>query len=265
MKEDRKKIRTSDFIQRKSQGQKIPALSLYDAPTAKMASQCGIDLLLVGDSLGMTVFGMENTLSVKLEDILRHASAVRRGAPSAFVVADMPFMTYQSSVSDAMKNAARCIQEASCDAVKLEGGIRMAETISSLSSAGIPVMAHIGLLPQKILSLGSYRKIGKTAIEKSELLEDAKAVEKAGAFCVVLECIEEEIAKQITKTLKIPTIGIGSGKYCDGQIQVVHDILGFNPDFCPKHSKRYVNISEQIIKAFNDYAKDVNDNTFFTK
>ncbi|HPO91750.1 MAG TPA: 3-methyl-2-oxobutanoate hydroxymethyltransferase [Victivallales bacterium] len=265
MQERKEKIRkpvSSDFIKRKTEGKKIAALSLYDALFAKFAYLAGIDLLLVGDSLGMTVLGMDNTLSVKLEDILRHASAVRRGAPYAYIVADMPFMTYQSSISDAMKNAAKFIQDASCDAVKIEGGKMAVPTIESLVSAGIPVMAHIGLLPQKILILGGYRKIGKTIEEKEELIEDAKAVEKAGAFSVILECVEEELAAKITEVLKIPTIGIGSGKNCDGQIQVAHDILGMNDDFIPKHAKKYINLSEEVKKVFSIYCKEVLENSF---
>jgi len=261
-KENFRKPVSFDFIRRKGENKKIVALSLYDAIFAKFAYLAGIDLLLVGDSLGMTLLGMQNTLSVRLEDLLRHAAAVRRGAPYAYVIADMPFMTYQSSISDAMKNAAKFIQEASCDAVKIEGGKIMAPTIEKLVSAGIPVMAHIGLLPQKILTLGGYRKIGKTISERKELIEDAKAVEMAGAFSVVLECIEEETAGKITEILKIPTIGIGSGKHCDGQIQVAHDILGMNDDFIPKHSKRYVNLSEEIKKAFSIYYREVSENSF---
>ncbi len=257
MNDKRKKPSACEFARRKARGAKIPSLSLYDTPTAKIAASCGIDLLLVGDSLGMTVLGLKNTIPVKIEDVMRHSSAVRRGAPEAFVVADMPFMSYQTCPADAMRNAARFMQEADCDGVKIEGGVQMAETISRLVSAGVPVMAHIGLLPQRILTGCGYRKIGKNKEEERELLSDAKAVEKAGAFCVVLECVEDKVAEKITKSLRIPTIGIGSGDACDGQIQVAHDVLGLLPDFTPKHARRYANLAEEIQRAFTSYASDV--------
>jgi 3-methyl-2-oxobutanoate hydroxymethyltransferase len=245
-----------DFIARKKQGIKIPSLSLYDAPTAKFAVECGIDLLLVGDSLGMTMLGYENTIPVRLEDVLMHAAAVRRGAESAFVVADMPFMTYQISPEKAMENAARFLQTAGSDGVKLEGGVKMAKTAARLVGAGVPVMGHIGLLPQNVLTEGGYRKVGKNQDERRCLLDDAKSIEDAGAFCIILECIEDETAAIISESLNIPAIGIGSGKSCDGQIQVVTDILGIS-DFIPKHAKTYLNLADEIKKAFSRYASDV--------
>ncbi len=259
MKNNEKQIKPSsiDFAKRKANGIKIPSLSLYDCPTAKIAIECGIDLLLVGDSLGMTVLGFENTIPVTVEDVLRHSAAVRRGAPDAFVVADMPFMSYQISIDKAMENAARFLRESGCDGVKIEGGKLMSQTISRLVSAGVPVMAHIGLLPQNILTGGGYRKVGKTSAEAEELIADAKAVEESGAFCVVLECVEESLAKKISAKLKIPSIGIGSGDDCDGQIQVAHDVLGLLTDFIPKHAKRYANIAEEIKKAFTQYSSDI--------
>jgi len=256
-KDNKRRPTCFDFITRKAQGHKIASLSLYDTPTAKIAEDCGIDLLLVGDSLGMTVLGHKNTIPVTMDDMLRHSAAVRRGAEKSFIVADMPFMSYQTSVEDAMKNAARFLQESSCDAVKIEGGKDMAETIRRLVSAGIPVMAHIGLLPQKLLTSGGYRKIGSSVAESNDLLSDAKAVEDAGAFCVVLECVEDKLAGKISKKLKIPTIGIGSGELCDGQIQVVHDVLGLLEDFIPKHAKRYANLAKEIRRALSSYAADV--------
>jgi 3-methyl-2-oxobutanoate hydroxymethyltransferase len=256
------KTTTADFAKRKREGLRIPTLSLYDAVIAKIANSCGVDLLLVGDSLGMTVLGYKNTIPVTVDDVLRHAAAVRRGAETAFVVADMPFMSYQISPEQAMKNAARFLQEAGSDGVKIEGGKAMACTIKRLVNAGVPVMAHIGLLPQNILIAGGYKKRGKTDSDRKELLEDAKVVEDAGAFSVVLECIEDEAAAQITQTLAIPTIGIGSGNSCDGQIQVINDILGLFTDFIPKHAKPYLSLSSDIKNALSSYVSDVLNRNF---
>jgi len=260
--EIQKKITTRYFRQKKEKGEKILALTAYDAPTAKFAEECGIELLLVGDSLGMAILGYKSTIPVTIEQSLHHCAAVARGAKFAFIVGDMPFMTYHPSIKTAMTNAARYIQEAGVDGVKLEGGKVISKTISKLTGAGVPVMSHIGLLPQSILTQGGYRIAGKTKDDEQRLIDDAKAVEDAGAFCIVLECMPTELAARITASVKIPTIGIGAGPKCDGQIQVVNDILGLFTDFVPKHAKRYANLSEEMKKAFSAYAEEVKTGKF---
>lgn len=257
-----KKITVKDLAAKKKNGEKICAISLYDAPTARFAEECDIELILVGDSLGMTVLGYPNTVPVTIEQCLHHCSAVARGAKFAFLVGDMPFMTYHPSVETALINAARFLQEAGMDAVKIEGGAHMAETVRRLVTAGVPVMGHIGLLPQNILTQGGYKSAGKTEDEKKTLVEDAIALQEAGSFAIVLECIPAETAKEITEKLKIPTIGIGSGPYCDGQIQVINDLLGLFTDFIPKHAKRYANLSCEIRKALTQYSEDVHNAKF---
>lgn len=257
-----KKITVSYFRKKKENGEKIVALTAYDAPTAKLAEKSGVELVLIGDSLGMAVLGYTNTIPVTLEQSLHHSAAARRGAKFAFLVGDMPFMTYQVSPEQAMLNAARYLQEAQIDAVKIEGGENIAPTVKRLVNAGVPVMGHIGLLPQSVLTAGGYRISGKTEAEAEKLLKDAKALEEAGAFAIVLEGIPAKVSGKITESLKIPTIGIGAGPECDGQIQVVHDILGLFTDFIPKHAKRYANLSEEIDKAFDKYVEEVKNGVF---
>jgi 3-methyl-2-oxobutanoate hydroxymethyltransferase len=257
----RKKLTARGFRAMKGEGRPILALSAYDAPTAGFAEACGVDLLLVGDSLGMAVLGYESTIPVTIEESLHHCGAVRRGAPNTFVVGDMPFMTYQISPADAMRNAARYLQEVGCDAVKVEGGADMADTISRMVGAGIPVLGHVGLLPQKVLTSGGYRRAGTTDEDAARVLDDAKAVEAAGAFAVVLEGIPSDLAARITAALDIPTIGIGAGPDCDGQIQVVSDILGLL-SFTPKHAKRYIDLDALIKDAFSRYFDDVRSKRF---
>lgn len=219
----------------KREGRKIVMITAYDAPTAKLAEECGADVILVGDSLGMAMLGYENTIPVTTEQMLHHCAAVRRGAKKSFVVGDMPFMSYQISEEQAMANAARYLQESMADGVKLEGGVSMAPTVKRLVQAGVPVMGHIGLLPQNVKTAGGYRVFGRKEDEASQLMADAKALEEAGAFCIVLECVPAELAKRITSSISIPAIGIGAGPECDGQVQVVNDILGLFSDFQPKH------------------------------
>lgn len=262
MQNKQKKITIRYFRQKKENGEKILALTAYDAPTAKLAEECGIDLILVGDSLGMALLGYKSTIPVTIEQSLHHCAAVTRGAKFAFVVGDMPFMTYHPSIKTAMVNAARYIQEAGVDGVKLEGGRTIAKTVDKLVQAGVPVMGHIGLLPQSVLTQGGYRIAGKTNEDEQRLIDDAKALEDAGAFCVVLECMPAELAARITESVRIPTIGIGAGPKCDGQVQVVNDILGLFTDFVPKHAKRYANLSEEIKKAFASYASEVKSGKF---
>lgn len=258
----KKKLTVTSFRQKKEKQEKITALTAYDTATAVLAESCGIDLILVGDSLGMTVLGYENTVPVTLDDMLHHSKAVVRSTSNSFIVTDMPFMTYQISPEQAMENATRCLQEAGVDAVKIEGGSAMAPTVKRLTSAGIPVLCHIGLLPQSILTSGGYKIVGKTENDAKQLLEDAKALEDAGAFSLVLEGIPANVSKQISEALTIPTIGIGGGIHCDGQIQVINDILGLFSSFVPKHSKQYANLSEVITTAISSYISDVQAGTF---
>ncbi|MCK5843925.1 MAG: 3-methyl-2-oxobutanoate hydroxymethyltransferase, partial [Victivallales bacterium] len=220
------KLTVRSFRKMKLEGVKITALTAYDAPTARFAERCGVDMILVGDSLGMTVLGYDTTIPVTIEQSLHHCAAVVRGVEKAFVVGDMPFMTYRTGVETALLNAARYLQEAGVDAVKFEGGADIAETVSRMTAAGVPVLGHIGLLPQKVKTAGGYHLAGKTNVEERNLISDAAALQEAGAFAVVLEGIPAEAAGRITESLDIPTIGIGAGALCDGQIQVVNDILG---------------------------------------
>lgn len=236
-------------------------ITAYDAPSAAAAFDAGIDVLLVGDSLAPTVLGYRNTLPVTMEQMLHHAAAVRRGAPGAFVVFDLPFMSYQESMEKALHNAGRALKEADCDAVKLEGGAEMAPLIDALVSAGIPVMAHVGLQPQKVQTAGGYRIQGRTPEAAERILADARAVEEAGAFAVVLECIPAELGKSVTESLMIPTIGIGSGSDCSGQVQVMNDVLGLF-EATPKHAKRYAEIGRMIREALGSYASEVRGGVF---
>jgi 3-methyl-2-oxobutanoate hydroxymethyltransferase len=260
-----KKLTVRSFEKMKKDEIKITALTAYDAPTAKFAEKCGVDLILVGDSLGMTVLGYKTTVQVTLEQSLHHCAAAVRGTNNAFVVGDMPFMTHQPSVEIALRNAARYLQEAEVDAVKVEGGADIAETVSKMTSAGVPVLGHIGLLPQKVKTAGGYRIAGKSEKEETALLEDAKALQEAGVFAIVLEGIPARVAKRITNSLVIPTIGIGAGPDCDGQIQVINDILGLFTDFTPKHARRYANLDKEIEKALTNYTNDVKTGKFPSK
>ena len=260
-----KKLTVRSFGKMKKEGVKITALTAYDAPTARFAEKCGVDLILVGDSLGMTVLGYKTTVPVTIEQSLHHCAAVVRGTNNAFVVGDMPFMTHQPSVETALLNAAHYLQEAEVDAVKVEGGADIAETVSKMTSAGVPVLGHIGLLPQKVKTAGGYRLAGKTEEEERALLEDAKALQEAGVFAIVLEGVPAKVAKRITDSLAIPTIGIGAGPDCDGQIQVVNDILGLFTDFTPKHARRYANLDKEIERALTNYTNDVRGGKFPTE
>lgn len=246
----------------KEEGNKITMLTAYDYSMAKLINDAGIEMILVGDSLGMVMLGYEDTLAVTMEDMLHHTRAVARGASDAFVVADMPFMSYQVSVSQAVENAGRLIKEGHAKAVKLEGGAAVCEQISAIVKASIPVVAHIGLTPQSIHALGGYKVQGKSEEAARQLLEDAKAVEAAGAFLVVLECVPAKLAKMISETLHIPTIGIGAGNGCDGQVLVYQDMLHMFSDFKPKFVKHFADIGAQMKQAFADYAAEVKTGTF---
>ena len=253
------------FKKAKEDGTKLSMLTAYDYSTASLIDQAGINGILVGDSLGNVMLGYEDTVSVTMEDMIHHGAAVARGAKNAMVVIDMPFMSYQTSVYDAVVNAGRLMKEGRANAVKLEGGVEVKEQIKAIVAAGIPVMAHIGLTPQSINAFGGHRVQGKTEAAAKKLLEDAKAVEEAGAFAVVIEGVPAALAKIVTERLSIPTIGIGAGKDCDGQILVYQDMLGMYSDFTPKFVKKFANIGEIMKEAFKSYIDEINAGTFPAK
>lgn len=258
----RKKITTLTFRQKKERGELITMLTAYDYPTALAMDKAGVDSILVGDSLGMVVLGYENTLPVTMEEMLHHCRAVSRGAKTALLIGDMPFMSYQVSVEQAVRNAGRFLQEGGMDAVKLEGGRERADAIRAITAAGIPVMGHIGLTPQSIHQLGGFRAQGKTAAAAKRLAEDALLLEEAGCFGIVLESVPARLAELISKRLSIPTIGIGAGNGCDGQVLVTHDLLGLFDRFTPKFVKKYANFHAEMQRAFADYIEDVETRRF---
>lgn len=253
---------TLTVLAQKQNGDKITMLTAYDYSTAKIIDESGVNCILVGDSLGNVILGYDSTLPVTMEDMLHHTKAVVRGAKNAMVIADMPFMSYQTSVYDAVKNAGRLIQEGGAYAVKLEGGATVCDRIEAITKASIPVVAHIGLTPQSVNSFGGFKVQGKDEQGAKKLIEDAKKVEQAGAFMLVLECVPAKLAEIITNEISIPTIGIGAGKGCDGQVLVYQDMLGMFSDFVPKFVKRYANIGETMKKAFEEYIKDVKNGDF---
>jgi len=241
--------------------EKISAITAYDWTTAKLVDQCNIELILVGDSLAMTVLGHENTLPVTVDEMLHHTKAVVRGTEKALVVADMPFMSYQARLDDALLNAGRFIKEGHADAVKIEGGAERAELIGLLTTNGIPVMGHIGLTPQSVKAMG-YKVQGKTDEAGAELVKSAQAIEQAGAFAIVLEAVPAELAERISASVGIPTIGIGAGDKCDGQILVIHDLLGLFETFIPKFAKQYAQLGKATKEAIAEYSKEVKDGSF---
>ena len=250
------------FQKMKEKGEKISMLTAYDYSTAKLIDESGINGILVGDSLGNVILGYEDTISVTMEDMIHHGAAVARGAKNALVVIDMPFMSYQTSVYDAVVNAGRLMKEGRAGAVKLEGGEQVAEQIKAIVAASIPVMGHIGLTPQSINAFGGFKVQGKTEETAKKLIRDAKAVEEAGAFAVVLECVPSQLAKMVSDELTIPTIGIGAGAGCDGQILVYQDMLGMYSDFSPKFVKRFGEAGMMMTQAFKAYDKEVKEGTF---
>jgi 3-methyl-2-oxobutanoate hydroxymethyltransferase len=259
------RVTIGELKEMKQRGEKIAMLTAYDYATAKLMDEVGVPLLLVGDSLGMVILGYESTIPVTMEEMLHHTKAVVRGTKRGLVVGDMPFMTYHASISDALYNAGRFIQEGGAQAVKLEGGESMAEAVHRVVECGIPVMGHIGLTPQSIHQLGGFKVQGKTQEAAIRLLKDARALEEAGAFAIVIESIPAPLAKIITEKVSIPTIGIGAGPWCDGQVQVVSDLLGLFTDFVPKHAKQYARLFETIKSAVVDYVAEVQAGTFPTK
>jgi 3-methyl-2-oxobutanoate hydroxymethyltransferase len=258
------RITVNQIKEMKQKGEKIAMLTAYDYPTAKIVDEAGIPLILVGDSLGMVVLGYESTIPVTMEEMLHHTKAVVRGTKQAMVIGDMPFMSYHINADDALYNAARFIQEGGAQAVKLEGGVTVMEKVTRLVGCGIPVMGHIGLTPQSIHQLGGFKVQGQTAEAAARLLEDAMALEEAGAFAIVLETIPAQLAQIITAKLSIPTIGIGAGIHCDGQVQVINDILGSYTEFVPKHAKQYAKLTDIIAKAVTQYHNEVKAATFPT-
>jgi 3-methyl-2-oxobutanoate hydroxymethyltransferase len=248
----------------KNKKEKIVMLTAYDYPTAKMVDEAGVPLILVGDSLGMVVLGYDSTIPVTMDEMIHHTKAVVRGTRQALIISDMPFMTYHTSITDAMRNAARFIQEGGAQAVKLEGGEVVAETVKRIVDCGIPVMGHIGLTPQFIHQLGGHRVQGKTSAAAERLLHDARALEQAGAFAVVLELVPTQLSKLITQSTGIPTIGIGAGADCDGQVQVISDLLGLFTDFVPRHAKQYAELAGSMKTAITDYITEVKSGTFPT-
>lgn len=250
------------FKESKKNGEKLTMLTAYDYTTAKLLDESGVDSILVGDSLGMVVLGYDDTLSVTMEDMIHHSSAVARGAKNALVITDMPFMSYQTSVYDAVVNAGRLVKEGKAQAVKLEGGIEFCEHIKAIVKASIPVCAHIGLTPQSINAFGGFKVQGKGKEEAQRLLDEARAVEEAGAFAVVLECVPAKLAKKISESISIPTIGIGAGAGCDGQVLVYQDMLAMYSDFKPKFVKQYAQIGSVMKDAFKQYISEVKSGAF---
>lgn len=255
-------VTVSTFLKMKAEGKKISMITAYDYTAARLVDESGIDSILVGDSLGNVILGLGDTVSVTMEDMIHHGAAVARGAKNALVVVDMPFMSYQSSVYDAVVNAGRLMKEARANAVKLEGGVEVADRIRAIVDCQIPVCAHIGLTPQGINALGGFKVQGKTADSARKLLEDAHAVEEAGAFAVVLEAIPAELAARVSAKLTIPTIGIGAGAGCDGQVLVNQDMLGMFHDFTPKFVRRFAEVGDVMLDAYRAYDAAVKDGTF---
>ncbi|WP_190616135.1 3-methyl-2-oxobutanoate hydroxymethyltransferase [Tepiditoga spiralis] len=248
-------------ILKKKNKEKITMITAYDAPSARIAYDAKIDMILVGDSIANTIYGYKDTLKIELEDMIKHAQSVKRGATDAFVVGDLPFLSYQVSTEQAIENAGKMLKYSGVNAIKLEGGSFVCDKVFKIVNSGIPVMGHIGFTPQSYNQIG-IRSRGKNDIEAERLIEDAKKLEDAGAFSIVLEMVTEDVAKKITESISIPTIGIGSGKYCDGQVLVWHDLLGMNPDFSPKFSKKYLDGYGIIKEAIKNYIKDVKSEKF---
>lgn len=259
---ERKKVTIGDLMAKKESGKRISMMTAYDCPGANMVDQAGIDAILVGDSLGMVVLGYTSTVPVTMDEMIHHTKAVMRGTTWAFVIGDMPFMSYQASIEDAVRNAGRFIKEGGCDAVKLEGGSEVAPVVKAIVTAGIPVCAHIGLTPQTATQLGGFRVQGKDAESARNLIKSAKDLEEAGAFMVVMECIPDVLAVRITNELAIPTIGIGAGRDCDGQVLVYHDTVGLFERFTPKFVKQYIKLGPMIIDALKEYKREVEEGVF---
>jgi 3-methyl-2-oxobutanoate hydroxymethyltransferase len=259
------RITPDQVRQMKERGERIPMLTAYDYPTATILDNAGVPLLLVGDTLGMVVLGNDSTLPVTIEDIIHHTRAVVRGSKRALVVADMPFGSFQVSPEDTMRNAARIMKESGAQAVKLEGGVRVAASVRQLVEAGIPVMGHIGLTPQSVNVFGGFKVQGKTERSARALLADAAALEEAGVFATVLELVPSELSRLLTERGSVPTIGIGAGPYCDGEVQVFHDVMGLFPNFTPRHTKRFADLGAAMREGVEAYLREVRDRSFPTE
>ena len=259
------RVTINQIKEMKQKGEKIVMLTSYDYSTAKLVDEVGIPMILVGDSLGMVVLGYETPIPVTMDVMIHHTRAVVRGTSKALIVGDMPFMTYHTSTEDAMHNAARFIQEAGAQAVKLEGGITVAEQVKRIVECGIPVMGHLGLTPQSVHQLGGLKVQAKSIDAAAKLIEDARALEQAGVFSIVLEAIPFKLAELVTKKISVPTIGIGAGPYCDGEVQIINDILGLFTEFVPKHTRQYAKLSEAMSGAVTDYYNDVRAGKFPTE
>lgn len=256
------RVTTATLRDKKARQEKISMLTSYDYSTAGLVDQAGLDMILVGDSLGMVVLGYENTLSVTMDDMVHHTRAVVRGTKNTMVVADMPFLSYHVSTKEAVRNAGRFIQEGGAQAVKLEGGVERVEAVKAILDAQIPVMGHIGLTPQSVNQFGGFKVQGKDLETARKLLKDAQALDKAGVFSIVLECVPSALAKKITEEVSVPTIGIGAGPYCDGQVLVINDMLGMYSGHVPKFVKKYVDLQPLIIEALKSYKKEVEEGSF---
>jgi len=257
-----KKVTINEIVAKKRRGERLVALTAYDATFARLIDDAGVDIILVGDSLGMVIQGQANTLPVTLDDIIYHTRAVARGCNHAHVVADMPFMTYQASVEDAVRNAGRLLAEAGAESVKLEGGSEVAATVQRMVQAGIPVMGHVGLTPQSVHALGGFVVQGKTDADAQRVLDDARRLEDAGCYAIVVESVPALVAEAITRALTIPTIGIGAGPDCDGQVLVIYDLIGLNPAFKPRFVKRYAELGAAVQNAVASYADEVRRGVF---
>jgi len=260
--EDMPKITIHDFLRKKAENKKISMITAYDYPFAKIVDEAGIDGIIVGDSVGMVVQGLENTLPVTMDEMIYHTKMVARAVQNTIVIGDLPFMSYQASIEEAVRNAGRFLKEAGASAVKIEGGAEVAEHIKAMTRSDVPVMAHIGLTPQSIHRMGGYKVQGKTEESAKRLLEEAHIAEDAGAFSLLLEAIPMNLAKKITEELSIPTIGIGAGPHCDGQVLVLHDVIGLFERFLPKFAKQYVNLKDQALKAISLYKEEVDKGIF---
>ena len=260
-----RRVTANDVISMKAKGDKIPVVTAYDYPMALLADKAGFPIILVGDSLGMVSLGYDSTIPVTMEDMIRHTRAAARGATRSLLVTDMPFMSFQLNSEDALRNAGRLVQEGGAQSVKLEGGGTVVDSVRRIVEAGIPVMGHLGLTPQSVHRFGGYKVQGKVRQEAFQLLQDARALEEAGAYAVVLELLPAPLSKIITKKLTIPTIGIGAGPHCDGQVQVLHDILGLYSDFVPKHTKQYLQLGQLISDALGRYAQEIREGVFPTR
>ena len=256
------RVTINDVREMKARGEKIPMMTAYDYTSARIVDDAGIPIILVGDTLGQVVLGYDSTLPVTMDEMIHHTKAVARGAGRALIVGDMPFMSYQTGPTDALRNAGRFLQQGGAQTVKLEGGVNMARTVERIVSSGIPVMGHIGLTPQSVNQLGGYKVQGKSLKSAVRLMEDARALEEAGVYALVLECVPASLARLITERVSIPTIGIGAGRNCDGQVQVFHDMLGLFTDFVPKHAKRYADLGQSIAGAVAEYISEVKDQRF---